>query len=184
MEGGQAAQQNDAETRQGARYVGGTTFLLLAPLMADSSSKRPAPDRRNPKAVGEHSEGMVLAALLRAGEQVAVPFGDNQRYDFLVDRGGRFLRIQVKTGRRVIRGASAGTIVFPTCSSQAHRGRPSLPYRGQVDFFAVYCPETDAVYFVPVDECGRWKACLRLDPPRKQQHRVRMRWARDHVRLP
>ena len=142
------------------------------------------PARRNPKAIGERSEGMVIAALLRAGELVAQPFGDNQRYDLLVDRGGRFLRIQVKTGRRLTRGNSAGTIVFPTCSSQAHRGGPSLPYHGQADYFAVYCPETDKVYFVAVSECGSYRAVLRLEPPRKQQHRVRMRWARDHERLP
>lgn len=112
------------------------------------------------------------------------PARRNQRYDFLVDRGERFLRIQVKTGRRVVGGASAGTIVFPTRSSQAHRGGPSFPYHGQADHFGVYCPETDAVYFVSVDECGRREAYLRVDPPRKQQHRIRMRWARDHVRLP
>lgn len=149
-----------------------------------SARETPGRGRPNPKAVGERSEGMVLAALLRAGELVAVPFSDNQRYDLLVDRGDRFLRIQVKTGRRVVRGASAGTIVFPTRSSQAHRGGLSFPYHGQADFFGVYCPETDAVYFVSVNQRGRREAYLRLDPPRKQQHRIRMRWARDHVRLP
>lgn len=143
--------------------------------------------RHDPKSVGERSEGMVLAALLRAGEQVLVPFGDNQRYDLVVDRGDHMLRLQVKTGRLVTRGSRSGTIAFPTCSSQAHRrngvgGRRD--YAGQADYFGVYCPETDGVYFVPVSACGRREAVLRVTPPVRQLRRVSLRWARDHVMLP
>ena len=57
------------------------------------------PSYMNSKDVGEISEGMVLAALLRARKIVLRPFGDNQRYDLVVDEDGTFVRIQCKTAR-------------------------------------------------------------------------------------
>ena len=104
----------------------------------------PAPGVLNPKAVGERSEAIILAALLRAGYNPLLPaFTDNQRYDFVLDMGdGRFLRVQAKTGRLL---EAEGIIVFPTSSSQTHRGRGRQDYRGQADYFAVYCPDLDRI---------------------------------------
>lgn len=118
----------------------------------------------NPKAVGERSEGMVLAALLRAGKVVLQPFGDNQRYDLVVDEGGKFIRVQCKTGR-----LKDGAIYFDACSSQAHRGKGKQDYRGQIEMFAIYFPDTDLVYMVPVDEVGRTCGMLRLEPSKNGQ---------------
>jgi len=118
----------------------------------------------NPKTIGERSEGMVLAALLRAGKVVLQPFGDNQRYDLVIEDDRKFVRVQCKTGR--IKG---GAVLFDTCSSQAHRGRGKKDYRGQADVFGVYCPERDEVYLVPVDDVGRTSATLRLEPPKNGQ---------------
>lgn len=58
----------------------------------------------NPKAVGELSEAEVIAHLVRTGRPVAIPFGNNQRYDLIVDEDGKLLRAQVKTGRLDERG--------------------------------------------------------------------------------
>jgi len=122
---------------------------------------------QNPKAIGERSEAMVLAALLRHGELVAVPFGDNQRYDLLIDKGERVLRVQVKTGRLTDDGA----VTFASCSSAYHRGGGKRSYRGEIDYFAVYCPDNDKIYFVPVDACGSFTGKLRVKPPRNNQRR-------------
>ena len=46
-----------------------------------------------------------------------IPFGDNQRYDLVVEREGNFVRVQCKTGR--VR--KEGQILFNTCSSYVHR---------------------------------------------------------------
>ena len=53
----------------------------------------------NTKDVGERSEAQVLAALLKLGKVVLMPYGDNQRYDFVVEDGGEFIRVQCKTGK-------------------------------------------------------------------------------------
>lgn len=124
----------------------------------------------NPKTIGERSEGMVLAALLRAGKVVLQPFGDNQRYDLVIDNDGTFIRVQCKTGR-----LKNGAVQFDACSSQAHRGKGKQDYRGQADVFGVYYPDRDEVYLVPVEEVGRTAALLRLEPSKNGQTKgVRM----------
>lgn len=104
---------------------------------------------------------MVLAALLRAGLVVLVPFGDNQRYDLVIDDGGRFYRVQCKTAH-LSRAGREGTILFDTCSSQAHRGKGRQGYRGQIELFGVYSPDLDRCFLVPVGDVGGVEATLRL----------------------
>jgi len=134
--------------------------------------------RTDPKTIGERSEGMILAALLRAGKVVLSPFGDNQRYDLVVDEDGTFIRIQCKTGR-----VKDGALEFVTCSSQAHRGKGTQNYRGQADLFGVYSPDLDKVYLVPVGEVGTRQANLRLRPPRNGQVK-NVRMAQDYEIVP
>lgn len=129
----------------------------------------------NPKAIGEASEAAVVYHLTRAGYDLAKPLGDNARYDLLIEDGDRFLRVQVKTGRL----RSDGSILFPTCSSQAHRGRGYQAYHGQCELFAVFCPETDETYLVPVDAAGMRSCSLRVRPTGNRQAR-RVRWAADY----
>ena len=103
------------------------------------------------------------------------PFGDNQRYDLVVEDGGKFLRIQCKTGRVTPKGS----LDFATCSSQAHRGRGRQDYRGQIELFGVYSPELDKVYLVPVDAVPITHASLRLRPSGNNQT-TGTRWAKDY----
>lgn len=130
--------------------------------------------RCNPKAVGEISEAIVLARLMELGYAVSLPFGNNQRYDFIVDEGGALTRAQVKTGR-----LRSGNITFRVCSTNGFTGE-KRGYVGEADDFLVYCPETREVYRVPVAVCGSKTANLRVDPLSTETHR-RVRWAHDHV---
>jgi hypothetical protein len=79
----------------------------------------------NSKTIGEKSEGMILARLLYHNKIVLRPFGDNQRYDLVVDDNNKFIRIQCKTGKLI-----NGAVKFSTCSSQGHRGKGKQHYRG------------------------------------------------------
>lgn len=118
----------------------------------------------------------MLSALIQVYPTVLVPFGDNKRYDFVVeDNDGNFQRIQCKTGRY-----RNGVIKFATSSSTAHRkngGHQS--YHGQIEFFAVNCPDFAEVYLVPVGITGSRELCLRMDPPMKSDPRVK--WAKDFL---
>jgi hypothetical protein len=59
------------------------------------------------------------------------------------------------------------------------------PYTGEVDFFGVYCPDTDTVYLVPsadVEDCHN-SVALRVTPPKNNQAK-RVRWAADYEITP
>lgn len=111
-------------------------------------------------------------------ETVLLPFGENQRYDLVIDTGNDFIRVQCKTGR-----LRRGTVTFHTCSSTYHHpGRNTAysrqDYRGEAELFGVYCPENDAVYLVPVHSVGRRKGSLRVELTKNNQSR-RIRWAKE-----
>ena len=104
-----------------------------------------------------------------------MPWGASQRYDFAIDEGGgRITRVQCKTG--VYRH---GAIYFRTCS--ADRRRPmGDPYVGQIDAFAVYCPQLHRAYLVPIGDIpARQLAALRLEPPGNGQAGG-IRWAKPY----
>jgi hypothetical protein len=54
---------------------------------------------RNSKTVGDITQSQVMAALLKHGTKVLLPFGDNFRYDLVVEEDGQFSRIQCETGK-------------------------------------------------------------------------------------
>jgi hypothetical protein len=127
----------------------------------------------NPTSKGKTSEAVILAALAKLGKHVLIPWGE-ERYDLALDEGGRLVRIQCKTG--VLR---KGCIVFKTCITDARRPLGDGGYAGQIDAFAVYCPELSVAYLVPIEALpSRFFGYLRVQPPLNGQTRC-IRWARD-----
>ena len=119
-------------------------------------------DMANTKTIGDVSEAIVLAEFLKAGFPVLLPFGENQRYHLVVEIGGRFLRVQVKTCQ-----SDGSALVFNATSHDGHRPRQS--YRGDADLFAVYSPLTKQVYVLAVDEVPETRVWLRLTPAKNNQ---------------
>ena len=52
--------------------------------------------RKNPKRTGELSEAAFLLKAQSMGFRVARSWGDSERYDFILDSGGRLWRVQLK----------------------------------------------------------------------------------------
>jgi PD-(D/E)XK endonuclease len=129
----------------------------------------------HPVDVGQRSEAAVLAAFVKHGYRVLTPFGVNHRYDFVLDLGDRFLRVQCKTGR-----LRDGVIRYGAHSTRANtRGTYWRRYSGEIDVFAVYCPDTGGTYVVPIEDGPSMQGSLRIDPPANGQSR-RIRWAADY----
>lgn len=132
----------------------------------------------HPKEVGDRSTLAAMLGLKAAGYALLVPFGENTRYDLVIDDGAALARVQCKTGR-----LRDGAVEFPVTSTYGHHRNPGTArraYYGQVDYFAVYCPETAGVYLVPIQDIAtRASARLRVDPPRNGQ-RKRIRNARGY----
>src|SRR5437660_414590 len=58
----------------------------------------------DPNRIGAVSQAKVLAALTMAGKVVLTPVVNVRPYDFVIEDGERFFRVQCKTGR-LFRGA-------------------------------------------------------------------------------
>jgi hypothetical protein len=118
------------------------------------------------KEKGNRAEGAVMAALIKAGKQVLLPIGENQRYDLVVEEAGKFIRIQCKAGRL---NRDQSVIIFRACSIHSHRGYGTKDYRGEADVFGVYVPDLNKVYLVPVEDVAKTCGNLRLVPSKNNQ---------------
>lgn len=126
--------------------------------------------RPNTKQVGDETEATYLSALIAGGYSVAIPFGDNDRYDLLVDTGAELLRVQCKTG-----WMEDGCIRFKTHSKTTVDGEVTLTgYDGEVDVFAVRCKDDGALYWVPQEEASTRNTYLRVDDPEIDHPAVRL----------
>lgn len=128
-----------------------------------------------PKETGEVSEAFVLAHLLQLGFPVSVPFGNNQRYDLIVEfEPKKFETAQIKAGR-----IKKGCVNFYPCSTNGVSYKKQ-DYRGQVDWFLIYCPENKKIYKIAVDVVGIRGCSLRIDEPKDGSNRSNIRWAKDY----
>jgi PD-(D/E)XK endonuclease len=133
----------------------------------------------HPKVVGDRSTLAVMLALQMKGYALYLPFGENTRTDLVIDDGTGLARVQCKTGR-----LREGAIRFAVSSSYAHHRRPTRrrDYRHDIDYFAVFCPETGGVYLLPIGDVENRTTCaLRVTESRNGQVR-RIRVA-DHYRI-
>lgn len=128
--------------------------------------------KRNTKRTGDISELRLMHDLVRAGYLVSIPFGEDHRYDLVIEKAGKFASVQVKTGR-----LRNGAVLFNCYSSHAHRGGAACrAYTGEIDYFGVYCPELGSSYLIPVDELPVVHGMLRVEPAKNGQAK-KLRWA-------
>ena len=123
---------------------------------------------------GNNSEAVVLTAYLAAGFTVSIPFGTGASYDLIVDNGHSLFKIQVKTA-----WMSGGCVRYKSQRRQPGRRLTRRPYRkGEVDYFAAYCPANKTIYAVLAENHGN-EGRLRLDAVKNGQKKL-VRWAADH----
>lgn len=110
----------------------------------------------------------IATALMRAGKRVLRPISSGLRYDLIIENvDGTFDRVQCKTG--VLKD---GFVVFRIRNTDGRRPN-GVSYRGQVEFFAVFCPQNRRAYLVPMTALttSDSTARLRLSPARNGQRR-------------
>lgn len=142
--------------------------------VAQNSRYRDANEEHmNPKEVGEITEAKVLAELVELGYNVAEPFGENTRYDYIVDDDDDLYRVQVKTGR-----LDGGAISFDVCSTMSNSsGSREESYHGDIDAFAVWYD--GSLYWVPIEDAPSAKMKLRIEPTKNNQS-ANINWADDY----
>lgn len=108
-----------------------------------------------------------MLAFLKLGYNVLTPYGDCERYDFVVDVKGKFYKIQCKTAAI----SNDGSYISFSCMSSHRQSGKIINEKyssDDVDFFAtVY---NGKCYLVPIDECGTVKR-IRFDTPLNGQNK-------------
>lgn len=142
--------------------VGHPGFPRVIPWMfgcVDPAEKWWVRVRGNPKRAGEISQAAFLLKAQTMGFDVALPWGDNQKFDFVVwRRDGRAVRVQVKgTGRLYRRGYE----VQPVHATR--RGGKKRYTKRDIDVIAAHVQPVDAWYLIPIEKVGKAKS-LRLYP--------------------
>lgn len=116
------------------------------------------------KRKGNLTELQCMAAFVKEGCDISIPYGDNTKYDCIIDVDKRLLRIQIKTpypmGESTIQFSCRTTHV--NCSGITNEKYPA----GSIDYFATYW--NNQCYLVPAEECMRVKT-LRFTPPKNSQ---------------
>src|SRR5882724_11980706 len=114
---------------------------------------------KHPKLRGEWAELCFMVRAAEKGLQVSKPWGETARYDFAVERDGRFLRVQVKSTMFRDRGGYS-------CTVRGCRG----PYEGApFDFVAAYLIPEDLWYIIP-EEMIRGQGSIAVYPQLKKSN--------------
>jgi len=114
--------------------------------LAEVESKR-STNRLPSKRRGEVAEAAFLHKAASLGFSVAKPWGDSDRYDFILDNGGHSWRVQVKTASAVGRGAFG---------IRASGSDPTRVYTAEeIDFLVAYIVSEDLWYVLPVHVFAR-----------------------------
>jgi hypothetical protein len=125
--------------------------------------------RKNPKRTGELSEAAFLLKAQSMGFRVARSWGDSERYDFILDSGGRLWRVQLKC-TEVLHGR--GYEIQPIYGVY---GKGKAAYtEDEIDVLVVHIGPLNVWYVLPVEafvtcknlrfypdivcKCARWES--------------------------
>jgi hypothetical protein len=117
------------------------------------------------KTKGDLGQAMVMADALKRGYKVALPLGEDWRYDLIVQKGKTLLRVQCKYVE------STSGVIKVRC--ETHDGRSYYRYKPEdLDYIAVYDKITDACYYVNssfLGKDGRGSLNLRIKETKNKQ---------------
>ena len=117
------------------------------------------------KALGAQTELQCLTYLHGLGYDVSVPWGDNARYDLVLDVNHKLYKIQVKTAHQ----KDEGVYVIQTRSTYVNsQGNRTAEYTSDdVDYFATFI--NDKCYLIPLSETSKREKVLRFVKPKNNQ---------------
>ena len=96
------------------------------------------------KKKGEAAELAFMLKAVSLGFGVAKPWGDSERYDFILDTGTRLRRVQVKSTSAMHDGAYC-------VNAQQYASGNAIAYRtGEIDFLIAQIVPEDCWYVIPL----------------------------------
>lgn len=126
------------------------------------------------KRKGDIGQSVIMARMMLDGYKIALPVGEDWRFDLIVLKDGKLVRVQCKYV------TSDGQVINVPCKSSNNwsvkKYTPS-----EIDWIVVYDRTTDKCYYIPsslLGECGRNDLRLRLTSTQNGQVK-NVRYAKD-----
>ena len=121
---------------------------------------------KNTKSLGDLGEAFVLAECIKRGLNVSTPFGDNAKYDCIIEEvDGSLSKVQVKTTT-----PKDGCLLFSLSSAvKGVNGKyTNTTYtRSDIDYFLLVDADSGVIY--KYSEFGKREVRLRFDLGRQKQ---------------
>lgn len=129
---------------------------------------------------GDYGVLKVQVSLFEQGYSIFTPQSEHEVFDLVAYKDGKFKRIQVK-----YRSAVNGRVDINLAGSWADRNKNhrTLYDKAELDVMAVFCPETDLVYFVDIGEIEGSVLTLRITEPKNGQKKG-VRLASEYTTMP
>lgn len=132
----------------------------------------------NAKIKGNLCEAIVFYRCVKLGWKISIPYGDNCKYDFIVDKlDGTLHRVQVKSASRP-EDKNFEVLAFPL---ETRNKQGYTPYTSNdIDAFIAVDLVTENIYWVPIQEAeGQRYFNLRLEGGKKNVSKTK--WAKDYI---
>lgn len=123
------------------------------------------------KNIGNLTELQCITRLYELGCPVSIPYGDSEKYDFIIDVKGKLYRLQCKHANpHMNENGEVEKIDIKTVWMSGYtKNKPSTRHKyskEDCDYFVTFF--NGKTYLIPVDECSTEKT-LRLLPPKNNQ---------------
>jgi len=127
------------------------------------------------KTKGDLGQAMVMADALKRGYKIALPLGEDWRYDLIIEKERQLLRVQCKYVE------STKGVIKVRC--ETHDGRSYYKYKSDdLDYIAVYDKVTEKCYYISnfFLENGRASLNLRINEAKNNQKK-KILYAKDFL---
>jgi hypothetical protein len=134
----------------------------------------------NTKRIGNSVELNCIAYLFDCGCEILLPYGDNQKYDIVIDYKGKLYKIQCKHANPSYKeDGTLDYITFKTSWESGRKAKKRVHYSKEaIDFFATFVE--NECYLVPVEHTASTLKTLRFQKPSNGQN-IGVSFAKDYL---
>ena len=142
-------------------------FYFIGGYMEEMKNK----EKTDTKQVGNLTELQCITRLYELGHSISIPYGDSEKYDFILDVNGNLYKIQCKHAdvHKNEDGEDDYILLNTSWMSGYTKGNDwerHIYTKNEIDYFATFY--NGKSYLIPVEECNTQKL-LRILPSKNNQ---------------
>lgn len=128
------------------------------------------------KDIGNIAEITVMRKFILHKIPVAIPYGNAEPYDMIIETPKGFKSIQVKNAKY-----SKGSITAYIDNRSGYSKYIHNSYEDAVDYIVIYCNDLDECYIINTHNINAFSITLRVDPPKNNSCISQIKWAKDYL---